>query len=133
VMASKAEKAIYSVDPLAKLLLDRLRIRPHVMALAAVAWGVVFLLVIPAACGCLRGEEGYLGSLDDWHAQLLSLLVFPAACAFYVWQPRAIATGSLRLEEATAAGCGYGYRSRSGWRSSSLTPPRWSPTTELGG
>jgi hypothetical protein len=89
--ADKAERAIYSVDPLARLLLDRLGIRPYVMALAAVAWGVVFLLVIPAACGCLRSEGRFLGSLGDWHAQLLLLLVFPAACAFYVWQPGAIA------------------------------------------
>jgi hypothetical protein len=112
-MAEEAQTAIYSVDPLARLLLDRLRIRPYAMALAAVAWGVIFVLVIPAACGCLRGEDGYLGSLDDWHAQLLLLLVFPAACAFYVWQPKGIA----RVYEAMHARqrlleVGGGYRSR---------------------
>jgi hypothetical protein len=85
-----AEGAIYSVDPLARLLLDRLGIRPYAMAWVALAWGVVFLLIIPTVCGCLRGQDGHLGSLDDWHAQLLLLLVFPAACAFYVWQPEAI-------------------------------------------
>jgi hypothetical protein len=85
-----AKRAIYAVDPLARLLLDRLGIGPYAMASVALAWGVVFLLVIPAAYGCLRGQGGYLGSLDDWHAQLLLLLVFPTVCAFYVWQPEAI-------------------------------------------
>jgi len=108
-----AEGAIYSVDPLARLLLDRLGIGPYIMASVAVAWGVVFLLVIPAACGCLRGQDGFLGSLDDWHAQLLLLLVFPAVCAFYVWQPKAIARvyDALHVRQRLLE-AGGGYRRR---------------------
>jgi hypothetical protein len=61
------------------------------MALIAVGWGLVYILVLPALFGSLWSREGYLGTLQDWHAQLLLLLVFPVTCAFYVWQPGAIA------------------------------------------
>jgi hypothetical protein len=108
-----AERAIYSVDPLARLLLDKLGIRPHVMAAAALCWGVVFSLVIPAVCGCLRSQGGNLGSLEDWHAQLLLLLVFPAACAFYAWQPQAIARVYEAMHERqrlVEGEGGYGHR-----------------------
>jgi len=107
------ERAIYSVDPLARLLLDRLGIGPYVMASVALVWGVVFLLVIPATCGCLRSQDGHLGSLEDWHAQLLLLLVFPAACAFYVWQPQAIARvyEAMHVRQRLVDGIG-GYRHR---------------------
>ena len=60
------------------------------MGLIALVWGLVYLIVLPALFGSLGSRDGYLGSLDDWHAQILLLLVFPATCAFYVWQPRAI-------------------------------------------
>lgn len=85
------DRAIYGADPLARLLVEKLGMRAHTLALAALAWGVVYLLVLPAIFGSLHSREGYLGSLEDWHAQLLLLLVFPATCAFYVWQPRGIA------------------------------------------
>jgi hypothetical protein len=89
--AESVERAIYDGDPLVRLLVDKLGMRAHTLALAALAWGVVYLFVLPAVFGSLHSKEGYLGSLEDWHAQLLLLLVFPAACAFYVWQPKAIA------------------------------------------
>jgi len=82
---------VYLADPLARLLIGRLKLRKHTAALAAGAWSLVFLFVLPTICGCLSSIEGYLGSLKDWHAQLLLLLVFPVTCAFYVWQPSAIA------------------------------------------
>jgi hypothetical protein len=85
------EKLVYSADPLASLLLDMLGLGPGGMALAAMAWGVLYALALPAIFGSLRSGDGYLGSLGDWHAQLLLFLVFPAACAFYAWQPRGIA------------------------------------------
>ncbi len=89
--AESVERAIYDGDPLVRLLVDKLGMRAHTLALAALAWGVVYLFVLPAVFGSLHSKEGYLGSLEDWHAQLLLLLVFPATCAFYVWQPKAIA------------------------------------------
>jgi hypothetical protein len=61
------------------------------MALIALGWGLFYWFVLSALFGSLQGRDGYLGSLDDWHAQLLLLLVFPTTCAFYVWQPGAIA------------------------------------------
>jgi hypothetical protein len=85
------ERQVYSADPLARVLLDRLCLGPGRMALAALSWGVLYVLVLPAMFGGLRSGGGYLGSLGDWHAQLLLFLVFPAACAFYVWQPKGIA------------------------------------------
>jgi hypothetical protein len=108
-----AERAIYSMDPLARLLRDRLDIGPYVMASIALVWGVIFLLVIPAACGCLRSQDGYLGSMEDWHAQLLLLLVFPVACGFYVWQPQAIVRvyDAMHVRQRLVDGIG-GYRHR---------------------
>jgi hypothetical protein len=85
-----SDRAIYQADPLARLLVGRLGMRAHTLALATLAWGVVYLFVLPAIFGGLHSREGYLGSLQDWHAQLLLLLTFPVTCAFYVWQPRGI-------------------------------------------
>lgn len=108
-----AERAIYSVDPLARLLRDRLDIGPYVLASIALVWGVVFLLVVPAACGCLRSQDGFLGSMEDWHAQLLLLLVFPIACGFYIWQPQAIVRvyDAMHERQRLVDGMG-GYRHR---------------------
>lgn len=82
---------IYRSDPVARCLMEQLALRKHTLAMAALAWSLTYLLVLPAVFGGLRSRGGYLGSVDDWHAQLLLLLVLPAACAFYLWQPRAIA------------------------------------------
>jgi hypothetical protein len=107
------ERAIYDGDPLARLLAARLGFRGRTVALIALGWGLVYLFVLPALFGCLRSRDGYLGSLDDWHARILQLLVFPATCAFYVWQPKAIAgvyrAMGLQGESAEAA---KAYRSR---------------------
>jgi hypothetical protein len=84
-------QAVYRADPWARFLIEKLRLRRHTVALAALAWSVVFLFILPAIFGSLRGSEAYLGSLKDWHAELLLLLVFPTLCAFYLWQPGAIA------------------------------------------
>jgi len=51
---------------------------------------LIYLLVLPAIFGGLWSRGQYLGSLDDWHAQILLLLVFPVTCGFYLWQPSAI-------------------------------------------
>ncbi len=82
---------IYASDPVARLLMDRLGLRQGTMALLGLAWGALYLFVLPSIFGSLGSREGYLGSMADWHAQILLLLVFPATCAFYVRQPRAIA------------------------------------------
>lgn len=107
------EKQIYSRDPLARLLLGRLGLSQLGMALAVLAWGVLYVFVLPAVFGSLRSADGYLGSLGDWHAQLLIFLVFPAACAFYAWQPRAIdgVYKAMRLRWSLLE-VGKGYRSR---------------------
>jgi hypothetical protein len=89
---------IYASDPLARLLMDRLGLRQGTMALFGLAWGAIYLFVLPTIFGSLASRDGYLGSMADWHAQILLLLVFPATCAFYVRQPRAIA----RVYEALA-------------------------------
>jgi len=82
---------VYRADPLARFLIERLRLRKHTAALGGLAWSLIFLFFLPAISGCLWSRGGYLGSLNDWHAQLLLLVVFPATCGFYLWQPRAIA------------------------------------------
>jgi len=107
------EKLVYSADPLASLLLDRLGLGPGGMAVVALAWGVLYVLVLPAIFGSLHGTHGYLGSLGDWHAQLLLFLVFPATCAFYAWQPRSIA-GVYRAMDLRwgLVEVGSGYRRR---------------------
>lgn len=107
------EDLVYSADPLAKLLLGRLGLTPRGMAVAALAWGALYVVVLPAALGSLRSAGDYLGSLADWHAQLLMFLVFPSACAFYAWQPR----GIVRVYEAMGLPAALpdlakGYRSR---------------------
>jgi hypothetical protein len=84
-------RMIYGGDPLARLLIDRLGFNEFTVALAAVGWSAVYLFVLPAIFGTLHSRGEYLGSLDDWHAQILLLLILPATCMFYVWQPRAIA------------------------------------------
>jgi hypothetical protein len=84
-------RMIYGGDPLARLLLDRLGLNEFTVALAAAGWSAVYLFVLPAILGSLHSKGEYLGSLDDWHAQILLLLILPATCMFYVWQPRAIA------------------------------------------
>jgi hypothetical protein len=89
--AGSVERAIYDGDPLARLLAGRLGLRGRSVALIGLGWGLIYMFVLPALLGCLRSRDGYLGSLDDWHARILLLLVFPATCGFYVWQPRAIA------------------------------------------
>jgi hypothetical protein len=82
---------VYEVDPLARFLIERLGLGKYTAALAGLAWSLIYLLVFPFVFGELWTNGEYLGSLQDWHAQLLLLLVFPATCAFYLWQPRAIA------------------------------------------
>jgi hypothetical protein len=74
-----------------RLLAGRLGLRGHTVALIGLGWGLIYVFVLPALFGSLWSRDGYLGSLDDWHARILLLLVFPATCAFYVWQPGAIA------------------------------------------
>lgn len=111
--SESVQSMIYASDPLARLLMDRLGLREHTMALMALGWGVVYLFVLPTIFGSLGSRDGYLGSTADWHAQILLLLVFPAACAFYLWQPRAIAG----VYEAMGLGwgvvdAGKAYRSR---------------------
>jgi len=82
---------VYQADPLARLLIGRLRLRKHTLAVASLGWSLVYLFVLPYIFGSLRSNGAYLGSVRDWHAQLLLLLVFPVTCAFYLWQPGAIA------------------------------------------
>jgi hypothetical protein len=82
---------VYQADPLARFLIERLKLGKYKAALAGLAWGLVYLVVLPLIFGGLWSKGAYLGSLQDWHAQLLLLLVFPATCAFYLWQPGAIA------------------------------------------
>jgi len=89
--SDSVERAIYDGDPLVRLLAGSLGLRARTMALIGLGWGLVYLFALPALFGSLVSRDGYLGSVDDWHAQILLLLVFPATCAFYVWQPRAIA------------------------------------------
>lgn len=84
-------KSVYEADPLARLIIEKLRLKPQTVYLVGLAWSLVFLFVLPAMCGCLRTRNGHLGSMDDWHARLLLLLTFPTACSFYVWQPGAMA------------------------------------------
>ncbi|MDH4208017.1 MAG: hypothetical protein OEV76_04005 [Anaerolineae bacterium] len=107
------ERMIYSRDPLARLLLDRLGLSQAAMALLGLAWGVLYVVVLPGVFGGQRSADGYLGSFDDWHAQLLLFLVFPAACAFYVWQPRALSSvyQAMHLRWSLLE-VGRGYRSR---------------------
>jgi hypothetical protein len=107
------DRVIYRADPLAQFLVARLGMRAHTLALAGLAWGVVYLFVLPAVFGGLHSREGYLGSLQDWHTQLLLLLVFPATCAFYVWQPRGIAgVYEAMCLQGRSAEVGNAYRSR---------------------
>jgi len=111
--SESVERAIYDGDPLVRLLAGRLGLRGRTMALIGLGWGLVYLFVLPTLFGSLRSRGGYLGSLDDWHAQILLLLVFPATCAFYVWQPRAIAGvyQAMGLQARSAeAGKAYGRR-----------------------
>ena len=82
---------VYRADPLGRFLIETLGLREHTVALAAFSWGLIYIVVLPALFGSLWSSGGYLGSLDDWHAQLLLVLVFPAVCAFYLWQAGAVA------------------------------------------
>jgi hypothetical protein len=106
-------RAIYEGDPLVRLLAGRLRLRGRTMALIGLGWGLVYSFVLPALFGSLVSRDGYLGSLDDWHARILLLLVFPATCAFYMWQPTAIAGVYQAMGlQGRSAEAGKAYRSR---------------------
>lgn len=79
-------------DPLARFLVARLKLTPLRAALVAMALGL-FYLFLPATFGFLRTTApGQLGSLDDWHSQVLLLFVAPAIWYFYFWQPQALST-----------------------------------------
>lgn len=107
---------VYQADPVARFLSERLKLRKHTAALASLAWSLIFLLILPATFDCLWSRGGYLGSLKDWHAQLLLLLVFPATWAFYLWQPGAIAgVYKVILSGNTAYDVGRPYRRRIWW------------------
>lgn len=114
------EDAIHRGDPLVRLLTGRLGLGALTVALIALGWSLVYLFALPALFGSLWSREGYLGSLDDWHAQLLLLLVFPATCAFYVWQPGAIARVYQAMGlQASSAEAGKAY-SKKVWLALSL-------------
>jgi hypothetical protein len=91
---------VYGADPLARFLIERIKLGKYTAALAGLVLSLIYLLALPAIFGSLWTTGDYLGSLQDWHAQLLLLLVFPAACGFYLWQPGAIA----RVYEAILSG-----------------------------
>jgi hypothetical protein len=104
---------VYQADPLGRFLIETLGLRGHTVAFAALSWGLIYIVVLPALFGGLRSSGGYLGSLDDWHAQLLLLLVFPAVCAFYLWQPGAVAgVYAAILSGDRSCEVGTGYRQR---------------------
>jgi hypothetical protein len=107
------DEMIRGTDPLARVLVGRMGTSPLALALSGLAWGLVYLFAVPAIFGGLHSVERYLGSLDDWHAQLLLLMIFPATCAFYVWQPRGIAGvySAMCLRERSAQ-VGKPHRSR---------------------
>jgi len=86
-----ATSTIYQADPVAESLIETLKLGEITLAVATIGWGLLYLFVLPSILGSLRSGGTYLGSVDDWHAQLLLLLLFPAVCAFYLWQPKAIA------------------------------------------
>lgn len=96
-LAPSPERAIYGADPLARFLLERLSRNPHLLALCAWGLGLFYLLPLAAAHGRLQNQGGSLGSLQDWHAQILLLVVAPALWAFYLWQPRAMAAVYFEL------------------------------------
>ncbi len=106
-------RMVYQADPLARFLIETLGLRGHTVAFAALSWGLIYIVVLPALFSGLRSSGGYLGSLDDWHAQLLLLLVFPAVCAFYLWQPGAVAgVYAAILSGDRSCEVGAGYRQR---------------------
>jgi hypothetical protein len=95
---------IYQADPVARFILETLKLSTLTLALATIAWSLLYLFILPSVLTCLRSNGAFLGSLDDWHAQLLLLLLFPTTCAFYLWQPKAIARvyNAILSERATA-------------------------------
>jgi hypothetical protein len=111
--AESVEEAIYDGDPLVRLLAGKLGLRGRTVALIVLGWGLVYMFVLPALFGCLWSSDGHQGSLDDWHARILLLLVFPATCAFYVWQPGAIARVYQAMGlQGESAEAGKAYRAR---------------------
>ena len=50
------DRVIYGADPLARVLVGRLGTRAHALALAALAWGAVYLFVLPAVFGGLHSR-----------------------------------------------------------------------------
>lgn len=77
-------------DPLAPFLGARLKLSPLSAALVGLALGL-FLILLPATFGFLHTPApGRLGSLDDWHTQVLVLIVAPSIWAFYLWQPQTL-------------------------------------------
>jgi len=111
--AELVQRALHDGDPLVRLLVGRLGLRGPTVALIAAGWAVVYILVLSSLFGSLWSREGYLGSLQDWHAQLLLVLVFPVTCAFYVWQPGAIARVYQAMGlQGTSAEAGKAYSSR---------------------
>lgn len=90
-LATAGDHSAYGSDPLARLLVVGLRLGPFQGGVAAFLLGL-FYLFLAAPFGFLQTTApGQLGSLEDWHSQVLLLVVAPAICYFYLWQPLALA------------------------------------------
>ena len=73
---------VYGSDPIARLLFERMNIKPLVAALFFVLTGAVYAFILPSLWG-------YPPEIDGINL-ILIVLVFPVAAYFYAYQPRSI-------------------------------------------
>ena len=81
---------LYRSDPLAVLLLDKLRGTPLSIAIVVALLPLAVYAGVCAAAGCLMPGLQSTGMLSDLTFIALSLVMVPAMWAFYAWMPRGI-------------------------------------------
>jgi hypothetical protein len=73
---------VYGSDPMARILFERMNIKPLVAALFFIVTGVIYTFILPRLWG-------YPFEIDAVNLILINL-VFPVAAYFYVYQPKSI-------------------------------------------
>ena len=88
-------------DPVARVLLDWLRLTPMKGGVLAFLISVLYAFGLSATFGILNADSGFRAVLDDFPNLGVLLLISPAVWVYYLWQIGSI-SGALSLIERSA-------------------------------
>ena len=105
-MKHLADISFHEADPLARILIDRLRLTPVTSAILAGfgAFAVTFLVAL--FTGTLSKSPGKVGYLEDWTNWLSIILFTPVLVGYYIWASDTARDILLALEDSEADCCG---------------------------